>query len=351
MEPALSVAGAEGRTYPFFAGRGLLADVLPRFLAENGARRVAIVTNDVVDPLYGEALCDRLPGSFVIVLPDGERYKTLDSVRLIYDALLERGADRATVLVALGGGVVGDTAGFAAASFMRGVRLVQAPTTLLAMVDASVGGKTGVDLPQGKNLVGAFKDPLAVFADLSTLDTLSEVEFRAGMAEVIKAGLVGDANLFDALEGGAPPIEEQITRAVAVKAAIVEQDRLESGPRAYLNLGHTFAHAIEQASGYRWRHGLAVGVGLAAAARLSERLGLCEDGLTTRVERTLAKHGLPARYADLRATGLWEAMQRDKKWQNGQARFVLLEGVGRPTLRADVPPRAVFDVLAELRED
>src|SRR5690554_1063747 len=327
----LSVRGAEGRRYPVLVGEGLLESRLPRFVAEGGFSRVAVVTNETVAPLSGEALCERIPGAAPIVVPDGEQYKTLDTVRTIYDALLAHGADRSTLVVALGGGVIGDMAGFAAATFMRGVPLVQAPTTLLAMVDASIGGKVGVDLPQGKNLAGAFKDPLAVFADVTTLHTLPVDEQQCGMAEVIKTGL--------------------IARAAAIKADIVGRDRLEGGLRAVLNLGHTFAHALEQASGYAWKHGHAVAVGLMAAARLSERMGLSDGGLADAVERTLERWMLPTRFSGCTPDALWEAMRHDKKWQGGSARFVLLEGVGRPVIRADVPRDDVLAVLEELRED
>jgi 3-dehydroquinate synthase len=347
----LSVRGAEGRRYPVLVGEGLLESRLPRFVAEGGFSRVAVVTNETVAPLYGEALCERIPGAALIVVPDGEQYKTLDTVRTIYDALLAHGADRSTLVVALGGGVIGDMAGFAAATFMRGVPLVQAPTTLLAMVDASIGGKVGVDLPQGKNLVGAFKDPLAVFADVTTLHTLPVDEQQCGMAEVIKTGLIGDADLFARLGNHAPDRTEMIARAAAIKADIVGRDRLEGGLRAVLNLGHTFAHALEQASGYAWKHGHAVAVGLMAAARLSERMGLSDGGLADAVERTLERWMLPTRFSGCTPDALWEAMRHDKKWQGGSARFVLLEGVGRPVIRADVPRDDVLAVLEELRED
>ena len=307
---------------------------------------MAVVTNGRLRHCMAR-LCERIPGAVLIVVPDGEQYKTLDTVRTIYDALLAHGADRSTLVVALGGGVIGDMAGFAAATFMRGVPLVQAPTTLLAMVDASIGGKVGVDLPQGKNLAGAFKDPLAVFADVTTLHTLPVDEQQCGMAEVIKTGLIGDADLFARLGNHAPDRTEMIARAAAIKADIVGRDRLEGGLRAVLNLGHTFAHALEQASGYAWKHGHAVAVGLMAAARLSERMGLSDGGLADAVERTLERWMLPTRFSGCTRRAV-EAMRHDKKWQGGSARFVLLEG-GRPVIRADVPRDDVLAVLEELR--
>ena len=347
----LTVHGAEG-AYPVIVAPGALDETLPAFVASRGFTRAVVVTNATLAPLYGDDLAARLPGGHLIAVPDGEQHKTLDTVRAIYDRLLAAGADRSTLIVGLGGGVIGDMAGFAAATFMRGVPFVQAPTSLLAMVDASIGGKVGVDLPQGKNLVGAFKDPLAVFADPSTLATLPEIEWRCGMAEALKAALIGDPPLLDELpRRPTDPIDPVIERAIAVKIAIVNQDRLEHGPRAYLNLGHTFAHAIEQVSGYAWKHGQAVAVGLAAAARLAERRGLCPAGLADRVEAATAALGLPVRFAGLDPADLWEAMGRDKKWRDGAATFVLLEDIGRPVIVRDVPRGEVLAVLDGLRED
>ncbi len=345
----LTVRGA--LSYTVTVGAGLLESGLPAYIAERNFSRVAVVTNDTIAPLYGQALAERLPRAFLVRVPDGEQYKTLATVQRIYDALLAGGMDRGGVVVALGGGVVGDMAGFAAATFMRGVALVQAPTSLLAMVDASIGGKVGVDLPQGKNLVGAFKDPLAVFADTDTLATLPSVEFRCGLAEVVKSALVGDEALWEHLRThGAQPLQTLIARAADVKRRVVEEDRLERGVRAYLNLGHTFAHALEQRSRYAWKHGEAVAVGLVAAARLSERLGLCAAGLAARVEALLGALGLPTRYRRFAPAALWEAMRHDKKWQGGTARFVLLEAVGRPRIVPNVPRADVLAVLEELRE-
>jgi len=347
----LTVRGAEG-VYPVIVAPGALAGALPAFVAARGFTRVAVVTNTTLAPLYGAALAARLPGGTLITVPDGEQYKTLDTLRAIYDDLLAAGADRATLIVGLGGGVIGDVAGFAAATFMRGVPFIQAPTSLLAMVDASIGGKVGVDLPQGKNLAGAFKDPLAVFADTDALATLPEIEWRCGMAEVLKAALIGDPPLLDDLPrdpvAGMDPV---IARAIAVKIAVVNQDRLEHGPRAYLNLGHTFAHAIEQVSGYAWKHGQAVAVGMVAAARLAERRGVARAGLAGRVEVATAALGLPVSLAGLEPADLWDAMGHDKKWRDGAAAFVLLEEVGRPVIARDVPRADVLAVLDGLRED
>src|SRR5690606_23275240 len=225
---------------------------LPASVARGAVSRVATTTNTRRAPRYGGTLADRLPDACLITVPDGEQYKNLHTLARLYRELLAAGVDRSGLVIALGGGVIGDMAGFAAATFMRGIALVQAPTSLLAMVDASIGGKVGVDLPQGKNLAGAFKDPLAVFADVTTLHTLPVDEQQCGMAEVIKTGLIGDADLFARLGNHAPDRTEMIARAAAIKADIVGRDRLEGGLRAVLNLGHTFAHALEQASGYAW---------------------------------------------------------------------------------------------------
>jgi len=350
MAATLTIGGANG-PYPVVIRRGALVDALPEFVREHAFSRVAVITNTTVGPLYAADLTARLPGAFVITVPDGEQHKTLDTVAALYGELLGGGCDRSSLVIGLGGGVIGDMAGFVAATFMRGVAFVQAPTSLLAMVDASLGSKVGVDLPQGKNLAGAFKDPLGVFADTSTLATLPDVEFRCGLAEVLKAGLIADPGLVDDLLAyNLAPIENIITRAVQVKKRIVEQDRLESGVRAYLNLGHTFAHAIEQVSGYAWKHGEAVAVGLVAAARLSERCALATQGLAARVEQAVATLGLPVRFAGLEPATLWDTMRHDKKWRGGTARFVLLKGMGESVIADDVSHADVIAVLEELRE-
>jgi 3-dehydroquinate synthase len=358
----LTIQGGVG-AYPVVIKPGALTDALPAFVADHGFPRVAVITNTTLAPLYGEALAARLPGGFLITVPDGEQYKNLDTLQTIYARLLAGGADRSTLIVALGGGVIGDMAGFAAATFMRGVPFVQAPTSLLAMVDSSIGGKVGVDLPQGKNLAGAFKDPLAVFADTTTLYTLPNIEVGCGMAEIVKAALIGDPPLMKLLmESGAErhdphmlesapiQIEKVIESAVTVKKVIVEQDRLEKGVRAYLNLGHTFGHAIELVSDYTWKHGEAVAVGMVAAVRLSARRELCGPDTATAVERAVIDLGLPARFSDLDPGALWDAMQHDKKWQNGLARFVLLEDIGQPVIVSDVHRNEVIPILEGLRK-
>ncbi len=334
-------------SYPIFIQPGALVETLPRFVKERGFKSAAVITNTTLAPLYGTSLAARLPGGFLVTVPDGEQYKNLDTMRSIYDQLLAGGADRGTLIVALGGGVIGDMAGFAAATFMRGLEFVQAPTSLLAMVDSSIGGKVGVDLPQGKNLVGAFKDPLAVFADTDTLKTLPPIEVRCGLAEAIKSALVGDPSLLDCILSA--DSSEIVARAAGVKVRLVEQDPFEHGPRAFLNLGHTFGHALEQASSYAWKHGEAVGLGLLAAAILSERRELCAPGLAQRVNGLLDAAGLPTRYTGLNPDDLWDAMRHDKKWRDGKAHFVLLEKEGSPVVVNDVPRADVIAVLENLR--
>jgi 3-dehydroquinate synthase len=309
--------------------------------------RCAVVTNTTIAPLYGEALAARLPDAALIPMPDGEQYKTLDTVAKLYADFVSAGLDRSSTVIALGGGVVGDTAGFAAATYMRGVKLVQIPTSLLAMVDSSVGGKVGVDLPQGKNLVGAFKQPDAVLIDPDVLATLPEREWRCGAAEAIKHALIADPGLLDLID----PAQEQgamVARAVRVKVDVVQQDPYEQNIRAYLNLGHTFAHAVEQVSGYQWLHGEAVGVGMVAAARLSNALGLLDAESAQKIEAIIQRYALPTRLGGLDPEALYEAMFTDKKWQGGKSRFVLLEGFGRPTIVRDVPAERVIAVLQSL---
>jgi 3-dehydroquinate synthase len=322
------------------------AGILKRF---EETRRAAVVTNVLLAPLYGQALVDHLPDAMLIAIPDGEQHKTLETVATLYGAFVMAGLDRRSVVIGLGGGVLGDTAGFAAATYLRGVSLIQAPTTLLSMVDSSVGGKVGVDLPQGKNLVGAFKQPERVLIDPEVLRTLPAREWRCGMGEVLKHGLLADPALLDPALHTPSRAEELITRAVRVKVDVVQRDPYEQGERAHLNLGHTFAHAIEQVSGYRWSHGEAVGVGLLAAAMLSQRLGLCGSELVERVGGLLTHTGLPTRTGGLDPQAVYAAMATDKKWFAGRSRFVLLRGVAQPLIVENVEAHAVLEVLEALQ--
>ncbi|VAW31992.1 3-dehydroquinate synthase [hydrothermal vent metagenome] len=317
---------------------------------------IALITDSNVEPLYashfGEVAC-------VVSIPAGEQHKTLATVQMIYDAFLVAGIDRKATVVALGGGVVGDVAGFVAATYMRGLNFVQCPTTLLAMVDASVGGKTGVDLPQGKNLVGAFKQPTAVLADITTLKTLPQAEFASGMAEVIKHGLIGNLELFERLESGdwrlAPQspvsnLQSLVATAIEVKRAVVQEDPFENGRRATLNLGHTFGHAIEQVSGYRVRHGEGVAMGLVAAANLSARLGFCASTLQNRIEKMLQAQALPIRIpAEFDPKAIYKAMFSDKKKAAGKLRFILLHDVGDVFISGDVGETAVMDSITAVQ--
>jgi shikimate kinase / 3-dehydroquinate synthase len=326
--------------------------LLPRLAELAGLDGPFVVVGDSnVVPLYA-AECG--PALKVITIPAGESYKTLDTVRLIYDELVAASLDRQGTIVALGGGVVGDVAGFVAATYLRGVRFVQCPTSLLAMVDSSVGAKVGVDLPQGKNLVGAFKQPAAVIADLNTLHTLPAEEFAAGMAEAFKNGLIGSPNLLALIEIGDWRLEIEpisnlqslILQAIEVKRDVVQEDPFERGRRAVLNLGHTFGHAIEQVSGYSIRHGEGVAIGLVAAVRLSAELGYCSPGLVEWIATMLTKLNLPTRFpAAMQPADIVQAMGSDKKRAGGRLRFILLRGIGDVFVVADVPEAAVLEAL------
>ena len=360
-EPARLTVTHPAGEYELLVAAGLVGpELLVRLPALAGVRGpVAIVSDTNVGPLYAAA-CAR-DALTVVTVPAGEQHKTLDTVRTIYDQLLAAGLDRQGIILALGGGVVGDMAGFVAATYLRGVRLVQCPTTLLAMVDASIGGKTGVDLPQGKNLVGAFKQPEAVLLDVATLRTLPPAEFSAGLAEVVKHGCLAAPELLAQVAAGAlPPGAAQwsgpgflaelaalVTAAVQVKRDVVQADPFEQGARALLNLGHTFGHAVEQVSGYRVRHGEGVAMGLVAAANLSARLGYCRPALQGEIEELLVHCGLPVRIpAGLAPADLLAAMRTDKKRAAGRVRFVLLRAIGEAFLADNVPPEAVLATLA-----
>jgi 3-dehydroquinate synthase len=339
------VAAGESR-YDILIGGGLLADGfawqgLPR------ARQAVIVTNPTVDALHGEGLRRRLAPLYgevsTLALPDGEAYKDWQTLNLIFDHLLQRGCDRKTVLFALGGGVVGDMCGFAAASYMRGIPFVQVPTTLLAQVDSSVGGKTAINHPLGKNMIGAFYQPRRVVCDIDTLRTLPARELSAGLAEVIKYGPIADAVFLDWIEaslaallaGDAAALGHAIQRSCEIKAWVVGQDERESGLRAILNFGHTFGHAIEAGLGYgEWLHGEAVGCGMVMAADLSARLGLIPASYAARLQRLIEAAGLPVRGPALGAARYLELMSVDKKAEGGEIRFVVIEQPGRAAVRA-----------------
>lgn len=353
------------RTYPIHIGPALLDSLLATFIGRQVAK-VAIVTNDVVAPLYLERLAGPLREAGVlvceIVLPDGESHKNWESLNHIYDRLLAERCDRSTPVIALGGGVVGDLAGFAAATYQRGVPFIQVPTTLLSQVDSSVGGKTGINHPRGKNMIGAFWQPRLVIADTDTLNTLPLRELSAGLAEVIKYGLIRDLPFLEWLEANmdklmakdAGALSYAIERSCINKAAVVADDELETalqGGRALLNLGHTFGHAIETGMGYGvWLHGEAVAAGTMMAAELSRRLGWITASDVERVERLLVRAGLPVRGPALGAAQYLDLMGHDKKVIAGRMRLVLLKRLGEAVTWVDAPHteiRAAIDTCCE----
>jgi len=343
------------RSYPIHIGDDLLrrGDLLLPFLR---GKQVCIVTNETVAPLYlsqvRQALADRQVTQ--VVLPDGEQYKTLDTVAQIYDHLLANGFSRSSTLVALGGGVVGDMTGFAAATYQRGVNFIQIPTTLLSQVDSSVGGKTGVNRPLGKNMVGAFYQPQCVLADTATLKTLPDRELKAGLAEVIKYGFINNKDFLDWLDRNLSALLARdavaLTKSVKVscqeKAAIVAADETETGVRAILNLGHTFGHAIETAMGYgEWLHGEAVATGMVMAADLSWRLGLLSQADAIFVKAIIARAGLPVAPPPLSEPTFIGFMAKDKKADQGKIRFILLEALGKAVVKGDIPPAKLSATL------
>ena len=335
-----------GLRYEILIGRGLIDEPV----AWEGcpqSTQALIVSNSTVAPLLagrlGAQLERRHRAVSLLALPDGEAYKTWSTLNLIFDHLLEHACDRKTVLYALGGGVVGDMTGFAAACYMRGVPFVQVPTTLLAQVDSSVGGKTGVNHPLGKNMIGAFYQPQRVVCDLATLDSLPRREFAAGLAEVIKYGPIADAGFFDWLEShldallarDAAALVHAVARSCEIKAEVVGADERESGRREILNFGHTFGHAIEAGLGYgEWLHGEAVACGMVIAAELSAALGHVSQAFVQRLEALLARAGLPTRAPPIGVDRFLELMSVDKKAQAGAIRYVLIEAMGRAFVRA-----------------
>ncbi len=345
------------RSYPILIGSGLLgrAQLFEQHLR---ARELLIVSNTSVAPLYLPTLIASLGKrrTVEVILPDGEVHKRLDNVSRVLDVLIANRFARDCAVVALGGGVVGDLAGFAAACYQRGVDFVQLPTTLLAQVDSAVGGKTGVNHAGGKNLIGAFHQPVLVVSDTATLGTLPARELRAGLAEVIKYGLIADAALFewleahlDALLRGDPGARAHIIRrSCEIKAAIVARDEREQGERALLNLGHTFGHAIESATGYReWLHGEAVGAGLVMAAAMSSACGFLDATAAARVRRLVARAGLPTHIDSLAAGAALDHMKIDKKVLGGRLRLVLLRAIGEAFVSADYPANLLTRTLAE----
>ncbi len=344
------------RSYPILIGEGLLLQ--PDLVRQHvPSRDILIVSNTTVAPLYMEPLATALKGRRVVeaVLPDGEAHKNLATVARVWDVLVANRFGRDCTVVALGGGVVGDMAGFAAAGYQRGVAFVQVPTTLLAQVDSSVGGKTGVNHPGGKNLIGAFHQPTAVLADTSTLATLPARELRAGLAEVIKYGLICDAQFFGWLEGNvdnllaADPaaLAYVIQRSCEIKAQIVGRDEREQGDRALLNLGHTFGHAVESATHYtQFLHGEAVGAGLLMAAAMSHESGLLDASQVERLRLLLERVGLPGKISGVTPEVALEHMRIDKKVQSGRMRLVLMRSIGQSFVTAEYPEPALQRTLS-----
>lgn len=349
--------GLGERSYPIHIGSGLLGcaellrDHLPR-------RRAAIVTNTTVAPLYLEKLQQTLRAigadSVPVILPDGEKYKNTETLNLIYDALLTHRCERSTPLIALGGGVIGDMTGFAAATYLRGVPFIQIPTTLLAQVDSSVGGKTGINHPLGKNMIGAFYQPQVVLADTDTLNTLPDKELSAGLSEVIKYGMIRDRpflgwleqNMEKLLARDTAALQYAIAESCRNKAEVVAADERESGERALLNLGHTFGHAIESGMGYGvWLHGEAVAAGTLMAADLSQRLGWISTEDVARIRSLLERARLPVVAPGLGVEKYLELMGLDKKVEGGKIRFVLLKALGRAVVYGDVPDALLRQTL------
>ncbi|WP_455202587.1 3-dehydroquinate synthase [Kaarinaea lacus] len=344
------------RSYPIYIGNNLLenADLI---LQHAPTRQILVVTNETIAPLYLDKVLSTLNDAHVetVVLPDGEQYKNLDTVNQIYNVLLEKRYDRRCTLIALGGGVIGDMTGFAAATYQRGVNFIQIPTTLLAQVDSSVGGKTGVNHPLGKNMIGAFYQPLAVIADTNTLNTLEDKELSAGIAEVIKYGLIRDPEFFSWLESNMDNLLRRdpqslafaIERSCQNKAEVVAADELEAGERALLNLGHTFGHAIEAGMGYgAWLHGEAVATGMVMAAQLSCAHGWLDQQSLDRTIALIEKANLPVKGpAGMTPQQYLDLMAVDKKVKDGKINFVLLKQLGKAFVSSDHNPSLLNDVL------
>ena len=347
------------RSYPIHIGSGLLsnADLLIPHLKR---KHVAIVTNTTVAPLYLATLTQTLENAGVkvipIILPDGEAYKNTETLNTIYDVLLQNRCERNTTLIALGGGVIGDLTGYAAATYLRGVPFIQIPTTLLSQVDSSVGGKTGINHPLGKNMIGAFYQPQLVLADIDTLSTLPPREFAAGVAEVIKYGLIRDADFFAWLETNMQNLTAldrhilsyAIYRSCQNKAEVVGRDEHEQGERALLNLGHTFGHAIENAMGYGvWLHGEAVAAGTVMAANLSRKLGWLQAEDYNRIDAIFKAANLPISPPSLGAAKYLDLMGLDKKVENGKIRLVLQQGIGKAVITSDYDAEKLLETLSD----
>jgi len=346
--------------YPIYIGENVLTELGGYVKKVCAGRKIMVVTNPTVRALYGNIVMESLiqAGFEVVVgeIPDGEGYKTLDSAGLLYDVAFANGLDRSCTILALGGGVIGDLAGFVAATYMRGVPFIQVPTTLLAQVDSSVGGKVAVNHPGGKNIIGAFYQPKMVFSDINTLRTLPEREFKAGMAEVIKYGVIWDYGLFQFLENCHLAVKElkvqEIIKVVAtscrIKARVVEQDETEQGLRAILNYGHTFGHAYEALTGYKeYVHGEAVAIGMVSAALTAVKLSMLAPMEADRIISLIRLYQLPVKFAALEPSDIIKSMYHDKKVLAGKVRFVLPEVIGKVSIVSDVPETVLEEVLSE----
>jgi len=346
----------EKRSYPIYVGEGLLENygLLKKHISN---KKVAIITNDKIAPLYLEKISNTLSVEkeiIPIILPDGEVFKNFETLNLIYDTLLKSKANRQITLIALGGGVIGDITGFAAATFMRGVDFIQIPSTLLSQVDSSVGGKTGINHPLGKNMIGAFYQPKCVIADINLLETLPDKELSAGLAEVIKYGLIRDSSFFEWLENNVEGIIkrdsqlliEAVARSCQNKVDIVESDEFESGIRAILNLGHTFGHAIETATGYgKWLHGEAIAIGMVMAAYLSEQMGWLTKEENQRIKSLIVDANLPINPPEISKQEFLDLMQLDKKTKEDQINLVLQQGIGKAILTSDYDIEKLHNTL------
>jgi len=346
------------RSYPIYIGEGLISndELISQHIL---GKKVAIITNDTVADIYLKTLIDTVSPYkelISIILPDGESHKSKDSLDSIYTQLLQNKADREITLIALGGGVIGDITGFAAATYMRGVDFIQIPTTLLSQVDSSVGGKTGINHPLGKNMIGAFYQPKCVISDMNVLKTLPSRELSAGLAEVIKYGLIRDNKFFGWLEShiqflidlNPEYLIEAVERSCENKAAVVEADEFESGIRAILNLGHTFGHAIEVAQGYgNWLHGEAVGAGMVMAAKLSQSMGWLSDKDVHRIVALIKKAGLPTEPPKISVKKYMQLMMLDKKTKDGQINLVLQKSIGDAVLTNQYDPKKLHQILEQ----
>ena len=359
---SVSLPGGRDRSYRIYLEPGLLAELPDRIAGEASGDGLFVITDSTVERLYGRqlfrALGLRIPGALMLDIPPGEPSKSLRYYSALVGELLAQGIQRGSLIVALGGGVVGDIAGFVAATVLRGVPFIQVPTTLLAQVDSSVGGKVGIDHRRGKNLLGAFHQPVAVYIDPDLLKTLPPLEFRNGLAEVVKIALALDGGLFRKIERNLGRIKktstsllaELITGAVSLKAAVVARDEFESGPRKTLNLGHTVGHAVESAMGYRLTHGAAVAIGLAAEARIALRMGLLRPGELERIIRVLRGLHLPVTVPrEMRRSTFAARLAIDKKSVAGRTQFVLPAGIGVSAIEVEVPREFVFEAIGRRR--